>query len=209
VISSIGDALSLVRAERELAARAPTPEAVTALIAQAREAAIAAGAAPASIDVRIEHSPERAALRAIATGAVGLHAGAMPGRQPIDLGGAAEIMSRVRCHGEPRRVGSFWIGHVNHGADRVLVLDRFGDAVVDTAADLVDLDAGSGTAGADVRSAVQRNTKRLGPVTVAPTIWVIHGDSLVEIATGDVAGTAEALAAGAPGHCVVVVSRRS
>ena len=83
VISSIGDALSLVRAERELAARAPTPEAVASCSPrEAREAAIAAGAAPASIDVRIEHSPERAALRAIATGAVGLHAGALPGTRP-------------------------------------------------------------------------------------------------------------------------------
>ncbi|MDX6718068.1 MAG: N-methylhydantoinase [Solirubrobacteraceae bacterium] len=208
VISSIGDALSLVRAERELAARAPTPDAVQALAARARDAAIAAGAAPGSVDVRIEHSPERAALRAIATGAVGLHAGALPGRGPIDAARAAEIMSRARCHGAPRAVGSFWIGHVNHGSDRVLVLDRFGDAVVNTAGDLVDVDD-SGTAGANVRGTVQRNTKRLGPVTVVPTIWVIHGDSLVEIAAGDVAGTAEALAAGADGPCVVVVSRRS
>ena len=47
VISSIGDALSLVRAECELAAREPTPDAVQALSARARDAAIAAGAAPA------------------------------------------------------------------------------------------------------------------------------------------------------------------
>ncbi len=57
VISSIGDALSLVRAERELAARAPTSEEVQALTEQARGAVVAAGAAPASVDVRVEHSP--------------------------------------------------------------------------------------------------------------------------------------------------------
>ena len=209
VISSIGDALSLVRAERELAARAPTPEAVEKLTAAARDAAVRAGAAPGSIDVRIEHSPERAALRAIATGAVGLHAGALPGRRPIDAAGAGEILSRAHCDGDPLAVGSFWVGHVNHGADRVIVLDRFGDAVVDTAGDLVDLQAGSSGAVADMRSAVQRNTKRLGPVTLAPTIWVIHSDSLVEIASGDVGDTAETLAAGAEGPCMVLVGRRS
>ncbi|MEA2154531.1 MAG: N-methylhydantoinase [Solirubrobacteraceae bacterium] len=208
VISSIGDALSLVRAERELATRAPTPEALQALSDAARDAAICAGAAPGSIDVRIEHSPERAALRAIATGAVGLHAGALPGRRPIDAGGAAEILSRAHCHGEPQAVGSFWVGHVNSGSDRSIVLDRFGDAVVDTAGDLVDIDNGSSSAVADMRSAVVRNTKRLGPVMLPPTIWVIHSDSLVEIASGDVGDTAQTLAAGADGPCMVLVSKR-
>ena len=83
-----------------------------------------------------------------------------------------------------------------------MVLDRFGDPVVDTVADLVERETGS------VRAAVASNTRRLGPVTVTPTVWVIHGDSLVEIATGDVGETAEALAADAPGACVVLVSRR-
>ena len=155
VISSIGDALSLVRAERELAARAPTPEAIRALTAGAREAAIAAGATPGSVDIRVEHSPERASLRAIATGSIGLHAGAMPGRPPIDAGRAAEILSRAHCHGEPRAVGSFWIGRVNSGADRVLVLDRFGDPVVDASADLVDL--GTGPAACARRSSATRS----------------------------------------------------
>jgi N-methylhydantoinase A len=205
VISSIGDALSLVRAERELAARAPTPEAVQTLTAQARDAAIAAGAAPGSVDVRIEHSPERAALRAIATGAVGLHAGALPGRSQIDAGEAAEILARERCQGDPRSVGSFWIGEVNSGADRVIVLDRFGDAVVDTKGDLVEVD---GELDGSVRGVVTRNTRRMGPVTVMPTVWVIHSDSLVEIATGDVTSTAETLAAGSEGPCVILVGRR-
>jgi N-methylhydantoinase A/oxoprolinase/acetone carboxylase beta subunit len=203
VISSIGDALSLVRAERELAARAPTPEAVEKLTAAARDAAIRAGAASGSIDVRIEHNPERAALRAIATGAVGLHAGALPGRRPIDAEQASAILMRAHCEGAPQAVGSFWVGHVNSGSERIIVLDRFGDAVVDTAGDLVP-----GAAIADMRTAVARNTKRLGPVTIAPTIWVIHSDSLVEIASGDVGGTAETLAAGAQGPCMVLVSRR-
>jgi N-methylhydantoinase A len=202
VISSIGDALSLVRAERELAAKAPTPGAIRTLTTRAREAATTAGAAPASIDIRIEHSPERASLRAIATGSIGLRAGAMPGRPPIDAARAAEILARADSHEEPRAIGSFWLGRVNSGADRVVVLDRFGDPVVDTVADLVERETGS------VRAAVASNTRRLGPVTVTPTVWVIHGDSLVEIATGDVGETAEALAADAPGACVVLVSRR-
>ena len=203
VISSVGDALSLVRAERELAARAPTPEAIRALTAGAREAAIAAGARrgrSTSASSTARSAPRCARSRPARSACT--RARCPDGRRSTQAA-PREILARAHCHGEPRAVGSFWIGRVNSGADRVLVLDRFGDPVVDASADLVDL----GTSGG-VRTAVQRNTKRLGPVTVVPTVWVIHGDSLVEVATGDVTDTAEALAADAPGPCVVLVSRR-
>jgi N-methylhydantoinase A/oxoprolinase/acetone carboxylase beta subunit len=207
VISSIGDALSLVRAERELAARVPTPEAVDRLAAQARAAAIAAGAASDSVDVRVEHDPERAALRAIATGAVGLQAGALPGRRPIDAARAGELLERAGCEaGDARAVGSFWIGCVNSGSDRVIVLDRFGDRVVDAGGDLLDVERMPGDFAGEVRAAVQRRTRRIGPVTLPPTIWVVRGDALVEVAGGDVAATATDLAA-AGGPCAVLVGR--
>jgi N-methylhydantoinase A/oxoprolinase/acetone carboxylase beta subunit len=209
VISSIGDALSLVRAERELATRKPTAEAVVALTAAAREAAIAAGAAPGSVDVRIEHSPDRAAMRAIATGAVGLQAGALPGRGPVDATAASRILGRAGCQDEAQAVGSFWVGQVNSGAERVVVLDRFGDAVVDADGALLRVDGRTRDGVDEVRDAIQHNTKRLGPVTLPPTIWVIHDDSLVEIATGDVAEIAEELTTRAAGPCAVLVTRRS
>jgi len=207
IISSIGDALSLVRAERELATREPTPETVQALTDNARAAALGAGAAPGSIEVRVEHDPERAALLAVATGAVGLHAGALPGRPPIDGPRAADLLSRDGCDSAVRAVGSFWIGQANSGSDRVIVLDRFGDPVVDTAAEDVDLDAGTDGGEAAVRRSVREHTKRVGPMTIAPVTWVIHADSVVELATGDVAGTAAALATGSARPCAVLVAR--
>jgi N-methylhydantoinase A len=202
VISSIGDALSLVRAERELASGAPTPEAVQALSAEARAAAIEAGAAPGGVDVRVEHDAERSALRAVATGAVGLHAGALPGRRPVSAEQAAELLARAGCPGPARPVGSFWIG----GRERVVVLDRFGDRVVDAPAELLELGDGAGTEAA-VRDAAHRHTRRMGPMTLPPTIWVVHADALVELASGDVSGTAARLACDAVGPCAVLVAR--
>ena len=200
VISSIGDALSLVRAERELAAKAPTPEAIRTLTAER-----ARGGHRRRCGAGIDRHPHRAqpqarALRAIATGAIGLQAGAMPGRRRRSRRGARRRPRPIRLR---RRAAG----------DR-LVLDRLTTTRAPTGDRARPLRRSGRRHRRGPRRAQQRarrghqNTRRLGPVTVAPTVWVIHGDSLVEIATGDVGQTAEALAADAAGACVVLVSRR-
>ena len=80
IISSIGDALSMVRAERERTVSVLTAEVVRQLSQDAENEALAAGAAPGTVEVRIEELPERGTVRAIATGTVGLRTGACPGR---------------------------------------------------------------------------------------------------------------------------------
>ncbi len=82
VISAVGDALSLVRAERERTFDKPSPADIERLVTEVEGEAIAAGASASSIDVRVEHLAERSAVRVVVTGAVGLSSGAMPGRQP-------------------------------------------------------------------------------------------------------------------------------
>ncbi len=151
VISSIGDALSLVRAARERSIVDPTAADVDALVAEVEMEAISAGAGPASLEVRVEYIGDRKALRAVATGSIGLEAGAVPGRRPAD---AATVTARAAEHGcdAPRELGVFWVAE---GNGRVVVFDRFGDVVVDASGDVV---AGNGEQGSGLRSAVAKQS---------------------------------------------------
>ncbi|HUR75172.1 MAG TPA: hydantoinase/oxoprolinase family protein, partial [Sporichthya sp.] len=94
VISAVGDALSLIRAERErtFATNSSTDNAaeLALLVAEVEAEAVRAGAGPASLDVRVEHIPERGAVRVTATGAVGLASEAVPGRPPADADSARD-----------------------------------------------------------------------------------------------------------------------
>src|SRR4029079_16085059 len=63
VSSAVGDALSLIRAERERTFAQPSSEAAAVLVAEVEAEAIAAGANAASLDVRVEHITDRSAIR--------------------------------------------------------------------------------------------------------------------------------------------------
>ena len=134
VISSVGDALSLVRAERERTVDATDAVLVTALMDEVEAEVVAAGASADSVEVRVEERPEKGTVRAVATGAIGLNAGARPGRPPIDAERAGGLAAG---HGRDsvRPVGAFWVATSPAGTDGedgpVLVLDRYGDRLVD------------------------------------------------------------------------------
>ena len=126
VISSIGDALSLLRAERERTVDAADAATIEAMMDDVEAEVVAAGASPASVEVRFEEVPERSTVRAVATGAVGLQSGALPGRERVRrVDGAPCARDRgatVEQHGR------FW---VVDDAKRIRVLDRYGDEVID------------------------------------------------------------------------------
>ena len=209
VISSIGDALSLVRAERERTVSSPTPADVEALVAEARAEAVAAGASPTDIDVRVEHVAERSALRAVVTGAVGLVSGAGPGREPIDAATAAALLVRAGAADPARRVGAFWIGWAPAGkADRIVLIDRFGDPALTALGEVVMTQEGGDGGGSRevIEATVGRRSKRMGVVTLPPVVWVVRDDRLVEISTGDIAGTACGLA-DQPGAAAFIIGR--
>ncbi|MFQ5813975.1 MAG: hydantoinase/oxoprolinase family protein [Anaerolineae bacterium] len=75
VISSIGVALSMIRAEVERTVPRPGPADVASITREAEAAAVRLGAAPRTVQVSTERVPERSALRAVAVGAVELQAG--------------------------------------------------------------------------------------------------------------------------------------
>jgi hypothetical protein len=179
IISSIGDALSMVRAERERTVSALTAEVVRQLSDEAEAEALAAGAAPGTVEVRIEELPERGTVRAIATGTVGLRTGALPGQEVITRD---TIAARAPHGSEITQVGAFWLVARR---DSIAIIDRFGDPVVTV--------KGVVCVVADLTETVERFTRVRGPITLRPTIWLINAGRIAELASGDMIDAATAL----------------
>ncbi|HSV66769.1 MAG TPA: hydantoinase/oxoprolinase family protein [Mycobacteriales bacterium] len=202
VISSIGDALSLVRAERERTLAHPTPADVDALIAEVEAEVLAAGAAPTSLQVQVSRVSERSATRAVAVGALLLGSGVVPGRPPLDPAAIAAVARAAGCVEHPDEVGRYWLGR-SAAAGRVLVLDRFGDPVLDVHGEAV-LTGGPGDpplAGL-LEPLVQRHIRHVGPVTVPPTTWLVQEGRIRELE--DLATIAGALGTG---RAAVIIGR--
>ena len=200
VISSLGDALSLVRAERERTVDATDAAVVRRLMDEVEAEAIAAGASAASIDVRVEERPEKGTVRAVATGAVELATGARPGRSPIsprdaDRLGAESGTAAVEA------VGTYWVA-TDPDSPRITVFDRFGDRMVEATGE-VHRNADADT----TRKAVERLTRHRGPVTVLPTIWVVQGTRFTELSSGDRSAAAGQLVAGTDAPFAIVIGR--
>ncbi|MEY2451641.1 MAG: N-methylhydantoinase [Acidimicrobiaceae bacterium] len=174
VISAIGDALSLVRAERERTFANPTPADTQALIADVEAEAMQAGASAASLDVRVEHYSERSALRVTVTGSVALSSGAVPGRPPAS-DADADTAARERGYHGATAVGQYWVATRAERHAHVAVFDQYADLVIDIRGEAVT------AAGADLAKIIARNSRNLGPVTVTPEAWVISGARLLQV----------------------------
>ena len=159
VISSIGDALSLIRAERERTVTSADSATLEAMMADVEAEVVAAGASPASVEVRVEEVPERSILRAIAVGAVGLTAGATPGRDQID---ADTLRARAGNGTVVRPAGRYWL---LQDGDEIEVLDRYGDEAIRLRGEEVPED--------ELAAAIERLTRYRGPITLRPTTWII------------------------------------
>jgi hypothetical protein len=110
---------------------------------------------------------------------VAVASGAWPGREAID-----EETARLRVGSGAVAVGSFWVGR-GERADAAVAIDRWGDVVVATAGDLLVAPDAKALA-----EAVGRRVRHRGPVTVQPTVWVLHGNRVDEIDSGDRVATA-------------------
>jgi FTR1 family protein len=205
VISAVGDALSLIRAERERTfatnSAADHAEELAQLVAEVEAEAVRAGAGPGTLDIRVEHIAERGAVRVTATGAVGLCSGAVPGRPPADLEEAREVAGE-RGFPQVQPVGQFWLCTKPHekGPQRLAVLDQYADLVVDVRGEVLN---GNGDYGA----AFTRHTKKFGPMTVVPEVWVITGSRLMQVPSPDPATLARDIAAMMPDsttHTVII-----
>ena len=177
VISAIGDALSLVRCERERTFTEPTAGDTERLIAEAEAEALAAGAGAASLEVRVEHVAARSSVRVTVTGAVGLRSGALPGRLPATAAEAAAA-AQARGYPSPTARGQFWLAVDAGRGGRVALFDRYGDLVIDVHGETVQPDSNSS---AGLATALARRTRRVGPVTIAPEAWLVSGPRLLQL----------------------------
>jgi hypothetical protein len=156
-----------------------TADIVRQLSDEAESDALAAGAAPGSVEVRVEELPERGTVRAIATGTVGLRSGGLPGQEVVteDVITAREPADAVITH-----AGAFWL--VSRRGS-IAIIDRFGDPVATV--------RGVPCTVAELPETVERLTRVRGPVTLRPTIWSINGGRLAELASNDMIAAATAL----------------
>lgn len=181
VISSIGDALSLVRAERERTVSRPSSADVDALVAEVEAEALAAGAAPGSLQVEVSRVSDRGALRAVAVGVLTLGSGVVPGRPELDGEEITCIARREVNSDGVQAVGRYWLG-VNAGAGRVLLLDRFGDAVLSVRGEaLLVTGLTNDELTGQLMPVLARHVRHVGPVTVSPTAWVVQGSRVREM----------------------------
>jgi hypothetical protein len=200
VISSMGDALSLVRAERERTVSRATPADIDALIAEVEAEALAAGASPASLQVQVSQVSDRGAIRAVAVGALVLGSGVVPGRPPLSREAIIDVARAALGSAQVDPAGRFWLSALD---GRVLLLDRFGDPALDVRGEAILVDAARGEPWeAEIDAIVSRHIRHVGPITVQPTTWVVQGGRIRELA--DPGAIADTVGAGA---AAVIVGR--
>jgi N-methylhydantoinase A/oxoprolinase/acetone carboxylase beta subunit len=229
VISSVGDALSLVRAEREWTLDNPRAADVQALIGEVEREAVGAGAAPSSVTVNVIHVPDRGAVRAVAMGSLALRSGnglnaatleaeslkaANLGAASLHDGdvGTVEIGDACLAYGcgSPEQIGSYWMAcSKGRGKERVVVLDRFGDVVIDVRGEAIVAESDAAGLHDKARSLVERRTPALGALVGSPTAWLVQGRHVTELPDIQPATVTDALCS-APrdaGRLAIVVGR--
>ena len=180
VISSIGDALSVVRVEVERALVRPTAEAVAEVHREAEASALRAGASPGSVQLESAAVPERGSLRVTAFGSVTLDAGVSA---TLPNQGRKEEIARSELGADTRLVlrtefFSVYCAGVEDDRDFV-VIDRAG-AVSAKGRGRILAGRGSEVAAA-LEERIPALVRHYGPISVAPALRFVRGSSLVDL----------------------------
>ena len=210
VLSSIGAALSLVRVE--LDRNGVSALDVPALATEAEAACIAAGAAPASITVETAYDEADRILRAVATGAAALEAGAVGGEPADDrrrLEAAADALQLAPSDLTLLAANDFYRVFSENGSGRVAVVDA--RAAIPVAEDARCVFAGKGAEFLDqLRVELREHTRELGVATMLPRVVLVSGSRILDLSDArrpeDVLTAAER-ALDASGTAVAVLAR--
>ncbi|HUR16280.1 MAG TPA: hydantoinase/oxoprolinase family protein, partial [Candidatus Limnocylindrales bacterium] len=183
ILSSIGDALSLIRVEIERGATQATPELISALHREAEDQAINAGAAPESIQVESERLADRAAIRVTATGTAAGLAPLADGTSAADCEAAAEHALRrdVDCLAADKFALFVPVGAYRNeysDVDFALVDQRAGIAATGRGRVLVGLAA---DAHRQLDELLPTLVRHIGPLSVAPAVKLVRGGRLVDL----------------------------
>jgi N-methylhydantoinase A/oxoprolinase/acetone carboxylase beta subunit len=181
ILSSIGAALSLVRAE--VTRHSADAGAMVALAHEAELACVASGAAPQTVRVETSFEPRGSLLRAVATGAVALEAGAA-GRDPVGEDAQRRAAARALglAEGELAVVArnEFYRVFCENGRGRVAVVDGLGSVALSETADRVLTGPGAGVLD-QLRSAVEAATVNLGVASLLPRVALVCGPRIVDL----------------------------
>lgn len=180
IISSIGDALSVVRVEVERTLARATAQAVAQVHREAESAILSAGVSPSTVQIESTSLPERGALRVTAYGAVALQAGAIA--DPPDEG-KREQAARSQLVTEPKLVfrSEFFSVYCAGSTDdrSFVVIDRMGGVVVSERGHVVT------GLGSEVAAALEERipvlVRHYGPLAVAPAVRLVRGSRLVDL----------------------------
>ncbi|MEP6954706.1 MAG: hydantoinase/oxoprolinase family protein [Solirubrobacteraceae bacterium] len=209
ILSSIGAALSLVRAE--IARHCSGPGATLALAHDAQRACVDAGAAPQTVRVETHYEVRGGLLRAVATGAVALESGAAD-REPADA--AAQLRAAAAALGidagrlHEIAANDYYRVFSEDGAGGVAVVDGMGSvALAEQAKRIVTGPAAEMLS--PLRAALDDGVVNLGVATLLPRVAVMCGAHVVDLsqarAAEEIIAGAEGVLAGEDGPAVAVV----
>jgi hypothetical protein len=210
VLSSIGAALSLVRAE--IVRHCSGPGATAALAREAERACVDAGAAPMTVTVQAKFEAREGWLRAIATGAVALESGAA-GREPLDEEGQRAVAATVTgaAPDQLRLIATtpYYRVFGDDGSSQVAVVDGLGAVPVAERARRVVTAGDSAGLLTELERAVEDGTTNLGVGSLLPRVCVVAGAHVVDLSDSrraeDILTGAAAVLNGNDGPAVAVV----
>jgi N-methylhydantoinase A len=211
VLSSIGAAVSLVRAE--VTRSSTTDGAAVELAREAERACVASGAAPATVTVETAFDERENVLRAVATGAVALEVGAAdrePAGDETRLRAAADALGLAPAELQLVAETGFYQVYSENGSGRVAAVDGLGAVALAEDARRVLTAKGPELVGALLRE-VEAATRNLGVATLLPRVSLVCGSRILDLSDArrpeDVAAAAARSLEGQSGTAVAVVSR--
>jgi hypothetical protein len=209
ILSSIGAALSLVRAEA--ARHCSGPGATLELVREAERACVEAGAAPQTVTVESFFIAREGLLRAVATGAVALESGAAsrePVGEPGQLRAAAAALEMGEAELEVVAHNDFYRVFCENGSGRVAVVDGLGSVPLAETAKRV-ITRHSSAMLAELEEAIEAGTVNLGVATLLPRVALVCGPHIVDMSDArrpeEILATAGAVLAGHDGPAVAVL----
>jgi hypothetical protein len=179
----------------------------------AERACIEAGAAPGTVQVECSYEVQENQIRAIATGAVALEAGAAE-RVPVDE--ATQARAAAEAVGLGQEELQLVAANVNYriycenGSGRVAVVDRLGS--VPLAEDARKVVSAHGRELIPVlRDAIDASAVQLGVATILPRVALVYGTRILDMSEArrmeEIIATAETALAGHDGPAVGIVWR--
>jgi N-methylhydantoinase A len=209
VLSSVGAALSLVRAE---VTRHGSSVDAGAIVREAERACVDAGAAPLTVRVQTRYEPKTDVVRAVATGAVALESGAA-GRPPLAEHDQRRVAATAMGADEGKvhlvTTTPFYRVFSDNGGGHVAVVDETGAVpIADRVRQVLIVDAAQKLP-EELSAAVEANTLSLGIAAVLPRVCVVAGAHVVDLSDHrrpeDIIASASAAVAGESGPAVAVV----